>query len=228
MTRVIPRGESSGFPAGVRSRARIGSEYLFLAETLGLPVDGFHMEIHYGPQEARFARDLIQSGGLSGGFAVICPFTTRPQKHWFEARWAELADALGSRLGLTAVMLGGRADRDAAGRIRSLAGRGLIDLTGRTSLLQAAAVIDHCALLVAVDTGLGHMGIAFGRPSLLLFGSTRPYLDTTRADARVLYHPMPCSPCRRRPTCNGDYTCMKSIEPEEVLTAACEILGVSP
>jgi heptosyltransferase-1 len=69
------------------------------------------------------------------------------------------------------------------------------------------------------------MGIAFGRPSLLLFGSTCPYLDTTRPNARVLYHRMDCSPCKRKPTCDGAFTCMKSIEVDEVLTAARELLG---
>jgi heptosyltransferase-1 len=113
-------------------------------------------------------------------------------------------------------MLGGPVDRGAAGRIRASGGPRLIDLAGETSLLQAAALIDRSALLVGVDTGLSHLGIAYGRPSLLLFGSTCPYLDTSRANARVLYHPLPCSPCRRTPTCNGEFTCMQSIAVNEV------------
>jgi len=216
MTRVVPRGGDS---------KRIGSEYLYLAETLGLPVDGFPMAVHYGPQEAAFARNLIDARGLSGGYAVLCPFTTRPQKHWLEPRWAHLADRIQRDLGLSAVLLGGPGDQESAARIRNLARKEPMDLAGSTTLLQAAAMIDRSALLVAVDTGLGHMGIAFGRPSLLLFGSTCPYLDTTRPNARVLYHRMDCSPCKRKPTCHGAFTCMKSIEVEEVLAAARELLG---
>jgi heptosyltransferase-1 len=60
------------------------------------------------------------------------------------------------------------------------------------------------------------MGIAFGIPTVCLFGSTRPYLDTTRANARVLYEPLECSPCRRRPTCGGQYTCMRLLDVEKV------------
>ena len=216
MTRAVPRGGNS---------KRIGSEYLYLAETLGLPVRDFPMEIHYGSQEADFARELIENERLNGGYAVLCPFTTRPQKHWFEPRWAELADRVQEELGLRAVLLGGPADQEAAVRIRGLAAGEPIDLAGRTTLLQAAAMIDRSALLVGVDTGLAHMGIAFGRPSLLLFGSTCPYLDTTRPSARVLYHRMDCSPCKRKPTCDGAFTCMKSIEVDEVLAAASELLG---
>lgn len=216
MTRVVPRGGDS---------KRIGSEYLYLAETLGLPVEGFPMAVHYGPQESAFARDMIDARGLGGGYAVLCPFTTRPQKHWFERRWAQLADRIQCDLGLSAVLLGGPGDKEAAGRIRDLARKEPIDLAGTTTLLEAAAMIDRSALLVAVDTGLGHMGIAFGRPSLLLFGSTCPYLDTTSPNARVLYHRMDCSPCKRKPTCHGAYTCMKSIEVNEVLAASRELLG---
>lgn len=216
MTRIVRRGGDSN---------RIGSEYLFLAQSLGLPTHDFSMAVFYGPEAAAWARELIERKGLSHGFAVICPFTTRPQKHWIEPRWAELSERLHTELGLPAVMLGGPGDHEAAGRIRDLAAVGPIDLAGKTTLPQAAALIAGSSLLVSVDTGLGHMGIAFSRPSLLLFGSTCPYLDTTRADAQVLYHRLDCSPCKRKPTCDGAVTCMQLITVDEVLNAARNLLG---
>ncbi len=212
MTRRLPRGGDA---------QRIGSEYRFLAESLGLPTEDFAMAVHYGEAEAAFVEEIIQREGLGSGYAVLCPFTTRPQKHWFEERWAELARRVRSELGLTPVLLGGPTDREAATRIADATDDLLVDVTGRTSLTEAAALIDRAALLVAVDTGLGHMGIALDTPSLLLFGSTCPYLDTTRANARVLYHPLPCSPCKRRPTCGGSFDCMRLIGVEEIMTNAC-------
>jgi heptosyltransferase-1 len=219
MTQTLPRG---GDPR------RIGSEYLYLAKTLGLCTDAFEMAVYYGPADAEFAQEMLARERLSGGYAVLCPFTTRPQKHWIEGRWSALATRLGSDLGLVPVLLGGPADQRAAARIAGESEGRLVNLVGRTSLTEAAALIDGAELLVAVDTGLGHMGIAFGTPSLLLFGSTRPYLDTTRANARVLYHPLPCSPCKRRPTCGGAFTCMREIQVGEVLTAARELIGRAP
>lgn len=216
MTRIVRRGGDSN---------RIGSEYHFLAQSLGLPTQDFSMVVPYGPEAAAWARELIERAGLSHGFAVICPFTTRPQKHWLEPRWAELSERLHAELGLPVVMLGGPGDREAAGRIRDLAAAGPIDLAGKTTLPQAAALIAGSSLLVSVDTGLGHMGIACSRPSLLLFGSTCPYLDTTRADAQVLYHRLDCSPCKRKPTCKGAFTCMRLITVDEVLNAARNLLG---
>ncbi|MFB1490444.1 MULTISPECIES: glycosyltransferase family 9 protein [unclassified Thiocapsa] len=219
MTRTLLRG---GDPR------RIGSEYLYLAETLGLPVEDFAMAIHYGETEADFADRIIAKHDLSDGFAVLCPFTTRPQKHWIEERWAPLAARIQADLGLTPVLLGAPADLEAATRIGDAADTSLVDLTGRTSLIEAAALIDRASLLIGVDTGLGHIGIAFGTPSLLLFGSTCPYLDTTRANARVLYHKLDCSPCKRRPTCDGAFTCMRLITTDEIMDAARGVLGVAP
>jgi heptosyltransferase-1 len=219
MTRTVRRG---GDPR------RIGSEYLYLAQTLGLPGEDFAMAVYYDESEAAFADRIIAEHALNDGFAVLCPFTTRPQKHWIEERWAPLAARIQTDLGLTPVLLGGPADREAATRIRDAADTPLLDLAGRTSLIEAAALIDRASLLIGVDTGLGHMGIAFGTPSLLLFGSTCPYLDTTRANARVLYHKLDCSPCKRRPTCDGAFTCMRLITVEEILDAARDVLGAAP
>ena len=219
MTRVVPRGGEA---------ERIGSEYLFLAQALGLPAKDFAMAVHPAREDRDFAEALIEREGLGGGYAVICPFTTRPQKHWLEERWAALAGRIRGEMGLPVVMLGGPADQPAGERIRAAAGDAVLDLAGTTSLLGAAALIERSALVIAVDTGLGHMGIAFRRPSLLLFGSTCPYRDTTRDDARVLYHPMPCSPCKRRPTCGGRFDCMRAIGVEEVLAAARSVMRGAP
>ncbi|NCA69138.1 MAG: glycosyltransferase family 9 protein [Sphingobacteriia bacterium] len=219
MTRTIPRGGET---------KRIGSEYRYLAETLGLAVDDFAMALHHGAAATAAAARLIQAHGLTDGYLVLCPFTTRAQKHWIETRWAELADGLSERFGLTPVLLGGPADRVAAARISARAKSNPLDLTGRTSLTEAGALIARAALLIGVDTGLGHMGIVHGVPSLLLFGATCPYLDTGRPNAQVLYHRLDCSPCKRRPTCDGAYTCMRLIEVEEVIAAARRLLAVAP
>lgn len=213
MTRVMER--RGGDP-------RIGSEYFHLASQLGLNPGEFAMELVLSGEDEAYAGELAQFGA----YAVICPFTTRPQKHWVETRWPELASKLMADLALPVVMLGGPADVEASARI-SAANDQIINLVGKCSLTQTAAVIKHSSLLVGVDTGLTHMGIAFDVPTLALFGSTCPYLDTTRANARVIYHKFDCSPCRRRPTCEGRFDCMAAINVEEVAYNATQVIEVS-
>jgi len=215
MTERIERGGEPG---------RIGSEYLHLARQLGLPTDGFPMRVALTKQDHRAAAEIAGAGD-GRPYAVICPFTTRPQKHWVEGRWPELASRLSTEMGLRTLMLGGPGDRAAAERIAKNAPPGLIDAVGRTDLRQAGALIARARLLIGVDTGLGHMGIALATPSVLLFGSTLPYHNTTRTDAIVLYHRLPCSPCRRRPTCGGAFTCMHNITVNEILATARQALA---
>ncbi len=215
MTRVVdkPRGDE-----------RIGSEYRCMAEALGLKTEPFGMDLALSAGDQRFADDFIAEHGLQSGYAVICPFTTRPQKHWIETRWPELAARLREEPGLPVVMLGGPGDREAAARIA--AGKAdIIDAVGQTSLSQAAVLISRAHLLVGVDTGLMHMGIAFAVPTIAIFGSTCPYLDTGRDNTRILYKALDCSPCRRRPTCDGTFTCMQEIGVDEVLSKARELLA---
>jgi len=204
MTRVISRQSDN---------PRIGSEYFGLAQELGLDVAEFEMDIALSAEDEAFPGTGIEYQD----YAVICPFTTRPQKHWREDRWPVLAENIKAEQNLPVVMLGGPADVEAAARIAA-ANPQIINMAGKSSLMQTAALIKHASLLVGVDTGLTHMGIVFNVPTVALFGSTCPYTDTTRANARVLYHKMGCSPCRRKPTCNGDFTCMKKIEIAEIMS----------
>lgn len=191
---------------------RMSHEYRDLADHLGAPGGSFRLDLAVGEGPRRAAREALSRAGVAvgagaGRFAVLAPFTTRPQKHWFEDRWAALAGALRDE-GLVPVLLGGPADREAAALIAASA-PALVDLVGRLKLDETVAAIADASLLVGVDTGLTHMGTALGVPTVGLFGSTRPYLDAGTPLTAILYEPLDCSPCRRHPTCGGAYHCMR-------------------
>ncbi|MEY4764598.1 MAG: hypothetical protein RI907_1271 [Pseudomonadota bacterium] len=197
-------------------RPVIGSEYRFLAHHLGAPEGSFQLNLAVG--DAPLARARSAVAAASAPLVALCPFTTRPQKHWVESHWAELAQALCKR-GFQPVLLGGPADVAAAGRIAEAA-PGLLNLVGQLKLDETVAAISLCQRLIGVDTGLTHMGTALKVPTLALFGSTRPYLQGQAPTTHVLYDAMACSPCRRNPTCDGRFDCMKQFTVQRVLDAA--------
>ena len=208
MTEVVPRG---GDPA------RISSEYLYLAEQLELDVGDFMPRLHLDPNiEARALERLAAHGLAPGQYAVFAAFTTRPQKHWFADAWQQLAPMVKRQTGLTPILLGGPADREAAAELASGAPE-IVNLVGQTNLPEAAALIRHVGAVIGVDTGLTHMGIAFARPTVAIFGSTCPYTNTGHDNARVIWLGLPCSPCRRKPTCGGAWTCLRDISAERVM-----------
>jgi heptosyltransferase-1 len=197
-------------------------EYRFLALYLDAPASAFWPSLVPGQAATQAAQKALQAHGLgkprSEPYVVICPFTTRPQKHWFDEHWLALVLRV-QQEGLAVVMLGGPADQPAAEALTRQC-PGLINLVGQLKLNESAAVVEGSRLLVGVDTGLTHMGTAFKCPTVALFGSTRPYLDGRTPSTQVMYDALSCSPCRRHPTCAGRFDCMRQLTPERVWQCA--------
>lgn len=192
----------------------IGSEYRYLAEHLGCPVDGFLMQLAVSESTAASVEVKLSELRLDQ-YIVICPFTTRPQKHWFEDYWRQTSDLLKQEYHLPVVMLGGPGDIETAADLSSETS--IINLVGKTSLQEAAEIIRRSKGLIGVDTGLTHMGHVMQVPTLALFGSTRPYLKTGMTSSKVIYLDLHCAPCRRNPTCEGSFDCLRQITPEIVI-----------
>jgi len=103
-------------------------------------------------------------------------------------------------------------------------------LAGRISILETAAVLDHCSIVVTNDSGIMHVAAARQKKIVALFGSTVrefgffPY----RTEHVVLErNGLPCRPCShigldRCP--EGHFRCMKEISVEEVVSAVSSLV----
>jgi len=112
---------------------------------------------------------------------------TLPGKRWLAlgpgARWApkcwpatafrELADRLQTRFDAV-VLLGSTADADSCQQVADGMALPCMTLAGKTSLLQAAAVLQQVTLFIGTDSGLGHMAAACNTPTLTVFGPGDP------------------------------------------------------
>lgn len=204
----------------------MSSEYREMMVALGLDPGPFAPKIIVAAEDGAIARQLLASLGVGSDYLVFAPFTTRPQKHWFDERWALLASELVNKFGKPVLILGGPGDAERGEGIAKQSATGSIhSLCGRTTLGQSAAIIEHASLLIGVDTGLTHMGTAFSIPTLALFGSTCPYLTTPSPRTQVLYDALACSPCRRQPTCHDQFDCMRALTVEKIAEAATLLLA---
>jgi len=99
----------------------------------------------------------------------------------------------------------------------------VVDLTGRLSLRQAGAIIEQMAAMICPDSGLLHLAVAVGTPTVGLFGPIPPQL-------RIRGYPRcvavtAAGVCSHQPCfdsgaagCRKPY-CMHAIEPQSVLDA---------
>lgn len=92
---------------------------------------------------------------------------------WPQKRFLDLARCL-ERDFSSVVLLGGPADRKRGMHIAGLLRLPCLDLTGRTSLLQAGAVLAQTRAFVGNDSGLGHLASAVGTATLVVFGPGNP------------------------------------------------------
>lgn len=197
---------------------RMGKEYRALAVSLGAQDEDFTPDIQVPDVLKKKAQAKIQSQFGDEKVALLAPFTTRPQKHWFDDHWIALSQGLRS-LGYRSLILGGPGDLETAEHLAKGMGPDAVSLAGKTTLLESAALIQTVNLLIGVDTGLTHLGKALGTPTIALFGSTLPYWEDPSSKAEILYVKEPCSPCHRKPLCHGLFTCMRHLEPRKVLEA---------
>jgi len=146
-----------------------------------------------------------------------------PAKRWPTVSFAGVAREVSRRLGNCLwLAFGGAGDRELCDEVVRLAGGGVRNLAGRTSLRQLMALLKLCRVVLTNDSGPMHVAAALGTPVVVPFGSTSPELTGPGlpGDLRheLLRAGAPCSPCFRR-ACPIDFRCMTGISVERVVGA---------
>jgi lipopolysaccharide heptosyltransferase II len=160
---------------------------------------------------------------------ALCPSAKHFTKRWPKEYFTDLGIHLIRQFGVRVLLLGGPEDYAYNEDIRRLISvDDTINLAGEFSLLQSAAAMDHCELVVSNDTGLMHIAAARRRNLIALFGPTVeelgffPYGESSYV---VEHGNMPCRPCSHigSNVCpKGHFRCMKELHPDMVLRTAGE------
>jgi heptosyltransferase-2 len=88
------------------------------------------------------------------------------------------------------------------------------------------AVIRRASLLVTTDSGPRYFGVAFGVPTVTLFGPTDPRLvPTYGAYERVVSLGLECQPCMERVCPLKHHRCMRDLTVDRVYAAAEALLA---
>lgn len=138
-------------------------------------------------------------------------------KRWPAENFARLCDLLAERE-VRPVLIGTRADADTVEKILSLTRSKPVNLVGKTSLPELAALMKRFKCLVTSDSAPMHVAAAMNTPFVALFGPTDPkrHLPPSQHYA-VLRRDLGCAPCYK-PFCS-DIRCMREISVEDVLKA---------
>jgi ADP-heptose:LPS heptosyltransferase len=105
-------------------------------------------------------------------------------------------------------------------------------LTGRLTLRQTAELLASAGVVVANDSGLGHVAGALGVPTVLIFGPTPDRtLGALPPNVTVVRSGLPCEPCwfggRRFRACQARIDCLDQIAVDAVAALVSERLAIA-
>ncbi len=110
---------------------------------------------------------------------ALAPTANFAQKQWHHKNYLALATSLTSENGImpgarVAVFGAPGEEEQAKPVVHGLPASQVIDLVGKTTPVEAAALLSHTALFVGNDSGLMHSAVAVGIPTVGLFGIGKP------------------------------------------------------
>ena len=184
------------------------------AETAGVSIEGKMPEL-FLPQNVT---TRLEDGINYIGF---CPGSKHFTKRWLPEYFIHLGNEL-AKLGFKIVLFGGKADGELCNAISGNI-QGCVNLQNDDQLLQTAADMKRCKLILTNDSGLMHTASAVGVPLIAIFGSTVREFGFFPVGAQNLIlenKSLSCRPCSHigKLSCpKKHFKCMKELTPEFVL-----------
>ncbi len=123
--------------------------------------------------DENIANDLLSGIDLSNA-VVVHPWTSDSLKQWPTHKFFLLAQRLIEELRLTVIFIGGKEEPDNSGELFAGFKDNVINLIGKTSLTQLAAVLKQSKLLISGDSGPVHLACCVGTPVVAIFRNDMP------------------------------------------------------
>jgi lipopolysaccharide heptosyltransferase II len=204
----------------------VSQRYIEPVEPLGVIDDGKGLELHI-PDEILFGVSGKMAGLKLNQYEKVvglCPTARHHTKCWPRERFIELALRCTRDRGAKVLLFGGKADTDYCDSMaKAIDGTGRASsLSGQFSLLETAAAMDFCDVIVTNDSGLMHIAEARQRNLVAIFGSTVrqfgffPQNKNSIVIEREGLYCRPCSHIGRSSCPEKHFRCMNEIGVDEV------------
>jgi len=195
-TRELSRGFYTHRIAQKPRSIHLVDYYLDMLAAAGIEAADIRFDLPDDADAESMVRQLLAEHGVQAyRYAVLVPGSAHADKCWPVERFAELADRITERFGLSVIATGTAGEAPTAMELALRARVPVANLAGRTSIRQLVALMRTAAAVVSNDTGPGHIAAALHRPLVLIFGRSNP--------ARVLPYGRPQCAAAIDPTGRG-------------------------
>ncbi|NQU65901.1 MAG: glycosyltransferase family 9 protein [SAR324 cluster bacterium] len=187
-------------------------------------------ELYPDPKEKERVLNIIREYQLEGKkIAALGPGASYKGKCWPQESFLELSEAL-QKAGYPVILLGSGEETEPHWICENSSVKPL-NLAGKLSFLETAALLEYCSLVVSNDSAVVHFAEAMKVPALAIFGPTvrefgyAPFLTRSR----TIEIDLKCRPCSRngKGKCTNPIQrqCLRDIKVQTVFKAALQTLN---
>ena len=168
-------------------------------------------------------------GEVRGRKLIVCgPGTKMQAKDWGAERWRELLGRLARRYpdaGLA--LVGSREDADASPVAGQQWTGTKVDLCGRLTPRETAAVMEHASVFLGPDSGPMHLAASVGVPCVIAFSSRgqKGVWYPAGTQHEVIYRGPECMACELETCIVEQRKCLTSISVDEMEQAVERVMG---
>lgn len=135
--------------------------------------------------------------------------------------YSRLVDMITDKLNTQIILLGSKSEKKLTAQISNGCKKKILDLAGKTDIMDMAVIIKNSDLFISGDCGPMHIAAALNIPQIAIFGPTHPKLGFApiNTNAVIIQKDLPCRPCslHGREKCpKTHFKCMMDIKPEEI------------
>jgi len=224
-----------------RDKIPVAERYMETVKDLGITDDGMGLEVFVPGEAMSSVQALMIRYRLDRFDAVIglAPAARHFTKRWPQEKFVELGEKCAKTFPTKIFIFGSRDDsdycRDIAQMMNARLGSTVAEsLAGKLTVLETAAALDFCSVVVSNDSGIMHLAASRKRKLVAVFGSTVrefgffPYRTENIVVEKMNLGCRPCSHIGLQKCPEGHFRCMKDIQAAEVLTAMGKLMSATP
>ncbi|TAN62346.1 glycosyltransferase family 9 protein [bacterium] len=121
---------------------------------------------------------LAELGIKDRDVIAVHPWASNKEKEWPADKFRELVKRINSDLRVSVVLIGGQEETQRAEKFR--AGLNVVNVTGKTTLIESAGLLKKARFLVTNDSGPMHLAAAAGTPVIAIFRKYPPAVSARR------------------------------------------------
>ena len=212
--------------------------YSALLARLGIAEKHKNLELYLKDRDVKYIGQILEKAGISEQDLIIAivPAGGRSWgrdaalKHWAPEKFAGLADYLIENHKAKIIIVGDFSEKEISETMAKAMKQACLDLTGKTSAGELAALLEKSKIVIANDGGPLHMAVALGKKTVSFFGPVDPVVYgpyPASANHIVLKGSLKCMPCYadfRLSPCLRNKECLEMIDVNEAKDAVNRLL----